>query len=123
MMFVGAVYQTSWLQKVMVAVAQKWQSNVFEADSAYPKEFVLSYGLFFTLALTLLVVPVVAKYYARVDFHVRAVPGTQGVEKQDLEKRNALALDLGVSVTDSLQAAAAIVSPLLGAMLSITFGK
>jgi hypothetical protein len=113
---VAGVFSTSWLQRALEGL---------EKD-AYPKEFVLSYGLFFSVIFVAVFGPCIAKYQtvatAVVDERY-SLEDDEKVNKDLLEERTALAGELGLTGADGFQAVLAILSPLLGAITSIALGK
>ena len=115
---VAAVFSTSWLQRALTEV---------ERDS-YPKEFVLSYGLFFSVIFVAIFGPCLTSYQKAATAYLdRALPfadsNEKPIDKNLIEERATLAGELGLTGTDSFQAVLAILSPLLGAITSISLGN
>lgn len=110
---VAAIAATSWLQRSLEVVHV----------GAYPKEIVLSYGLYFTALLLVVYLPATAEFYRAAAWLVDAKYPMPEFDPGLAEKRAALLKELGITKSDALQAALATLSPIVGAVLSMTVGK
>ncbi len=108
-----AVTSTSWLAKSLEAVKA----------GAFPNEFVLTYGLYFTALLVAVYLPASVAFYRAAMGWVDEKYKMETFDKDRAEVREAALKELGLTTGDAVQSALATLAPVVASVLSVALGK
>jgi len=112
-LLVAAVGTTGWLQRSLEAIEK----------SSYAKETVFTYGLYFSVLLLAVYLPAIAEFYRAAASMAETTFPMPLFDKAQAGQRGALLKELGATKSDGLQAAFATLSPIIGAIVSMSLGK